>query len=462
MIIAFVGSGGKTSLLKEYAKKYLKQKKTVFVTTSTHMYIEEYTLISDDADEIIERLKKDNFVMAGIKDGCKITALSKETYEKVCRHADVVLIEADGSKQLPLKFPAEGEPVIYDNVDEIIVVAGVFALNKKTKDVCHRLELVKECLKISDDEPVKAWHIQKLLKKGYIETLQNKYPDKKINIHLNNDNSLYQRVVSSLIEADMDVSLIKEEWFTPQPKLIICGGGHVSMELVKMASCLDFSIKVIDDREEFANPKRFPLAQEVICDSFENFGDYVEPDAYYIIVTRGHKDDYLCVKRILEESYQYLGMIGSKRKVAETFQKLKNNGISEEKIDTIHAPIGLDIGAVTPAEIAISILAEVIKEKNKTHTASVSRELLDNKEHGMLCIIIDKHGSSPRGVGSMMFVNDTMTIDSIRGGAVELAAIKEARENNKAMIKEYELNHKDRDKLGMICGGYNKVLFIPV
>ena len=155
-------------------------------------------------------------------------------------------------------------------------------------------------------------------------------------------------------------------------------------------------------------------------------------------------------------------MIGSKGKVQKTFDNLRNAGVSEAEIESIFAPIGLKIHAVTPAEIAVSILAEIIMEKNKKHAASVSRELLNAKEQGVLCIIVEKTGSSPRGVGSMMLVTPEKVYDSIGGGAVEFAAIDDARTCDRVMIKEYHLNSKDEENLGMICGGSNKVLFIPV
>ena len=260
----------------------------------------------------------------------------------------------------------------------------------------------------------------------------------------------------------MDVSLIEEAWFAAQPHMVICGGGHVSRELVKIASCLDFHIKVMDDREEFANRECFPLADEVICDSFENLERYLEPNAYYVVVSREHKDDFTCVKTILNHSYQYLGMIGSKGKVQKNFENLKKDGVSEEQIAAIHAPIGLKIGAVTPAEIAVSILAEIIQEKNQKQKSSVSRELLEVKEIGVICIIIEKTGSSPRGVGSMLFVGESGVIDSIGGGAVEYAAIRQAQTVTEPMIQEYDLSEKDKVELGMICGGRNTVLFIPI
>lgn len=462
MIRAFVGAGGKTSLIKEYAKEYIKQGKKVFVTTSTHMFIEDDTMLSDDGDEIIRELENRHYVMAGIREGEKIKALSKNTYEKVCRFADEVLIEADGSKHLPLKYPNAEEPVIYDNVDEIIIVCGMHSLKKKAAEAIHRFEMAQKCMGIAGDTLIEPVHIQKLIRKGYVEPLREKYPDKNIVIKPYGSSSLYERAVAGLLEADMEVSLIKEEWFKAQTKLVICGAGHISGDLVKMAACLDFYIKVIDDREEFANEERFPKADEVICDSFENLEKYLEPDAYYVVVTRGHKDDFTCVKTIITSDYQYLGMIGSKLKVKKTFEMLCEEGVPKKLIQSIHAPIGLDIKAVTPGEIAVSILAQIILEKNSRHCSSVSKELLEVQEHGILCIIIDKTGSAPRGVGSMMFVNDKTVIDTIGGGAVEFAVIEEARKSPKAMIREYHLNNEKSRELGMICGGTNTVLFIPV
>ncbi len=460
MIRAVVGAGGKTGLIRKMAEDFRKKGKKVFVTTSTHMFIEEDTLLTNDADVIIKELEEKGYAMAGIPKGKKITGLSKETYEKVCEYTDEVLVEADGSRHLPLKFPRADEPVIYENVEEIIIVCGLHALGKQAKEAVHRLELAKDVLEVADDTIITPEHIQNFVRKGYVEKLKEAYPEKNIKIEANHNDSLYQRAAAALLKADMDVSLIKEEWFQTQPKLIICGGGHVAYEVAKMASYLDFYIKVLDDREEFANRERFPEADEVICDSFENLEKYLEPNAYYIVVTRGHRDDHECVKKILQTSYAYLGMIGSKLKVAKTFENMRNEGISEEKIQTIHAPIGLPIGAVTPAEIAVSILAQIIQKKNEKQTASASRELLETKEKGTLCIIIDKHGSSPRGAGSMMFVGENSVIDTIGGGAVEYAVLQEAKKRPSAMVKEYLLENSA--ELGMICGGSNKVLFLPV
>lgn len=189
MIIAFVGAGGKTSLLKETAARYRAMGKRVFVTTTTHMLQEEDTLLTDDAQQILGVLKETGYVMAGIAEGIKIRALSKETYEAVCAHADVVLVEADGSKHMPLKFPNSTEPIIPENADEIQVVCGLHALGQKAKDVCHRLELVKQCLGIGDDTVITPDHIRRLVWEGYLRPLREKYPNKPIRMVPRHDGS---------------------------------------------------------------------------------------------------------------------------------------------------------------------------------------------------------------------------------------------------------------------------------
>ena len=462
MIKAFVGSGGKTTLLKKMSEDFRKEGKTVLVTTTTHMFIEEDTLLTDDAEIIINQLQTTGYAMAGIPEGEKIRALSMETYHKVCSYADVVLVEADGSKHMPLKYPNSTEPVIPENTDEIIVVCGIHAIGKKAKDVCHRLELVKKCLQIEEDTMITVSHIQKLVMDGYVKPLREQYPNSKVSVVPMYDGTLYQRAIASLLHNEWDVIDIQEEWFCSQPNLFICGGGHVAKEIASLASRLDFTVTMIDDRDDLANRERFPMVEKVICDSYDNLPNYLEPDSYYIVVTPDHKADLQCVSAILPTAYRYLGMIGSKRKVAATFEHLRKAGFSEEQIGSIFAPIGLSIGAVTPAEIAVSILAQVIQEKNKTHTASVDRELLAVTENGMLCVITKKTGSAPRGVGSMMFVGKEKTLGSIGGGQPESIIIREARENPILAEREYVLNNGHTNGLDMICGGTIRVLFIPI
>jgi xanthine dehydrogenase accessory factor len=143
--------------------------------------------------------------------------------------------------------------------------------------------------------------------------------------------------------------------------LYIFGGGHVSIALANAASAAGFAIGVIDDRESFANPERFPMAQEIFT-SFEESFEKIKPSAatYMVIVTRGHKDDMHVLRWAVGTSPRYIGMIGSKRKVLSVYRALEKEGIPLEKFASVHAPVGLDIGALTPEEIAISITAELI------------------------------------------------------------------------------------------------------
>ena len=201
MMIAVVGSGGKTTLIKKLAADFRRQGKTVVVTTTTHMAIENHTLLTDDVGTILSALKETGYVMAGVQDGSKIKGLSKETLDAVYSCADVVLVEADGSKRLPLKYPNATEPVIPEYVDEIIVVCGLNAIGHPAKEVCHRLELVKACLDIKDDTIITSEHVQKLITEGYLKPLRAAYPKAKLTVKPRHDGSLYQRAVADLLNS---------------------------------------------------------------------------------------------------------------------------------------------------------------------------------------------------------------------------------------------------------------------
>lgn len=182
MIRAFVGAGGKTTLIHEQAARYRAQGKRVFVTTSTHMFIEPDTVLSDDPEVILAQLNRTGYVMAGIPEGEKIRSLSSETYERVCSYADVVLLEADGSSRKPIKFPNSTEPVLYDNVEEIVVVCGLQAIGKPLIEIAHRPELVKACLGAQDDTIITLEHIAALVREGYLRPLREKY--RKVSVYL--------------------------------------------------------------------------------------------------------------------------------------------------------------------------------------------------------------------------------------------------------------------------------------
>ena len=176
MIRAFVGAGGKTTLIHAQAAAFRAEGKRVFVTTSTHMFLEPDTVLSDDPETILRQLDQTGYVMAGLPAGNKIRPLSPETYRRVCTQADVVLLEADGSNRRPIKFPNSTEPVLYDNVEEVVVVCGLQALGRPLSEAAHRPELVKACLGVPEDTPITLAHIAKLVREGYLRPLRQKFP----------------------------------------------------------------------------------------------------------------------------------------------------------------------------------------------------------------------------------------------------------------------------------------------
>jgi len=147
------------------------------------------------------------------------------------------------------------------------------------------------------------------------------------------------------------------------PTLYIFGGGHISLPIAKIGKLLNFRIAVVDDRAEFANPHRFPEAELILAEDFDRVFATLKIDraGYIVIVTRNHQYDELVLEMALGTQAKYIGMIGSRTKKKTIFSHLLAKGIPQEQLDRVHAPIGLEINAETQEEIAVSILAEVIK-----------------------------------------------------------------------------------------------------
>lgn len=162
---------------------------------------------------------------------------------------------------------------------------------------------------------------------------------------------------------DIDVFI---DVYRSKPKLLIAGGGHVAYAIYKVASLLDFDIIIFEDREEFLNRERFPKAYELVLGKIdEKLEEYnIDANTYVVIATRGHKYDEESLEKVIYSDAKYIGVIGSKTKVATMMNNLKKKNISEESIEKVYSPIGLKISDGTPAEIAISILAEILKVKN--------------------------------------------------------------------------------------------------
>ncbi len=169
----------------------------------------------------------------------------------------------------------------------------------------------------------------------------------------------------------MDVYI---EPIEPSPELFIVGAGHVGFHLARIAQEVGFRVHVADDREKFANAERFPTAAEIIVDDIPSWiaQARIPPHAYVVIVTRGHTNDLEALRALAPRDLRYLGLIGSRAKVARIYDALTADRMPADALKRVHAPIGLDIGAVTPQEIAVSIVAELIAVKHgKTQSPSL-------------------------------------------------------------------------------------------
>jgi xanthine dehydrogenase accessory factor len=153
----------------------------------------------------------------------------------------------------------------------------------------------------------------------------------------------------------------------PPASLYIFGAGHVALNLYRTAKNAGFDVTVVDDRENYANRERFPDAKEIIAEDFEKAMARLRPSetSSIVIVTRGHRDDMRVLRWAVETRARYVGMIGSKRKTITIFRELVKEGIPESLFERVHAPVGLDIGAITPEEIAVAITAELIAVRRR-------------------------------------------------------------------------------------------------
>ena len=259
------------------------------------------------------------------------------------------------------------------------------------------------------------------------------------------------------------------ERITTTPHLILCGAGHVSVYTAMIAKIAGFRVTVIDQRIDFANKERFPDADEIINRPFEDaLRSIHDPNTYFVIVTRGHRDDNICLRTILNLQYTYCGMIGSKSKIKIVFDDLLSSGYSEDQLKSVHSPIGLPIGAQTPEEIAVCIVGEMIQVKNAEKHGSEWDEALCEairtiREPYAMVTLIDKKGSAPRSTGARMIVKrDGTIISSIGGGFGEFEAAGYAKEmlQNGSKARRYlcKMNNRDAADKGMICGGEIDIL----
>lgn len=276
----------------------------------------------------------------------------------------------------------------------------------------------------------------------------------------------YKDINSKGIYSDEEGSAFVER-FGMSPRLIVCGAGTVGQEVIKLGKFLGLAVIVLEDRREFADKAKELGADEVYTMEFdEGLKNLSEKSAdYYVVVTREHKYDKVCLRNILDKNPAYVGMMASKKRATQLKEELKEEGKSEALVSDIHSPIGLNINSETPAEIAVSILAEIIELKNGSNKSGgfnkdILKEILDSpiNEKLILATIVKRTGSAPRDVGTKMLIRENGSIKgSVGGGWIEAEVLNIA----KAMFESgitHRMYETDKDsENAVLCGGYETI-----
>lgn len=285
-------------------------------------------------------------------------------------------------------------------------------------------------------------------------------------------------------------------------KLVIAGAGHIGWNLARMAGLLGFEVTVLDDRPSFANRERFPDADNVIAGDFVETlsGMPIDDHTSIVLVTRGHRHDEACLKAVLRSSAAYIGMIGSRRRVRTVLSRLMSDGFTEAEVARVRAPIGLDIGAESPAEIALSILAEIIavsrgatgrsltdlngrgKQRHPSQLQGTAVRRRGGRHAGCdflpeasealaagrafaLATVVGTRGSTPRKTGARMMITETGELQgTIGGGCGEAEVWQRAMRviaDNAPALMLVDLT-EDAEGEDRICGGTMQVFIEPL
>ena len=257
-------------------------------------------------------------------------------------------------------------------------------------------------------------------------------------------------------------------------RLVVCGAGHVSVPVIQIGGMLDFDVTAIDDRAEFAEKARVAGARLAICAPFEEALDSIAGDdsTAFVIMTRAHAHDVDCLRRILRKPHAYVGMMGSHSRTEAIRRQLLDEGFDVEAVREAHMPIGLPIGSRTPAEIAVSVMAEVVSVMNMMDAGEGFPpgmiEALAAVEGGaapsaVLAMIVEKRGEAPRRPGTKMLVQpDGRFIGTVGGGTAEAMILSAARDMLDEGCRESRLIRVALEKGAMYCGGEIAVFMLPL
>ena len=292
------------------------------------------------------------------------------------------------------------------------------------------------------------------------------------------------RTVAEGKEAALTFTADGEEYlrsFHPPERLILLGCGNIGQELCRYAADLGFTVTAVDERPGFANRTLMPDAAEILCSDF--------PDAirrlqiterdYVCVITRGHRFDADCLREILPGAYpRYLGMIGSKRRVALLMKQLESEGFGPDALKRIHAPIGISINALTVKEIAISIVAELIQcrragldrrsKETRLTAEDIDLRLLEflacDDVPKALLLVYETSGSTPVKSGAMMAVDKVgRTVGTIGGGCGEGAVLKDAYRiigSGTQCTVTVDMSNDIAEEEGMACFACSQIVFI--
>ena len=266
------------------------------------------------------------------------------------------------------------------------------------------------------------------------------------------------------------------ERFGAGPQLVVCGGGHVATAAVQIAKLLGLPVTALEDRREYADALRDAGADRVLCGPFEEELAKIPGSAetYFVVVTRAHACDLDCLKAILQKPAAYVGMMGSRGRAGLVRRQLMEAGVDPARVEQLHAPIGLAIGAKSAQEIALSILAQIVEIKSKHQlTEGFTPEILAALEEcaavgepAVLATIVRRHGSTPRELGAKMLVRaDGSAVGSVGGGVMEyraqlLAGEMLAGREAPTQLARYDLDAMlaSEDAALAACGGSMELL----
>lgn len=268
------------------------------------------------------------------------------------------------------------------------------------------------------------------------------------------------------------------DWLGQENHLVICGGGHVSIPVIEIGRMLGFQVTVLEDRPVFADNARRAGANQVICESFAAGLDQIEGSSstYFVLVTRGHTYDQICLEKIAAKPHAYIGMLGNRKRVQIVKSSVLEHGADPQVIGRVHTPIGLDISAETPAEVGVAIMAEIIQVKNRGirkngYSRDMLHALLKSREEGtvgVMVAIVRKKGSTPREAGTKMLVlPDGRCIGTIGGGCAEAVMMKRAlgllqSGSEQTMMCYVNMAGEESEEEGSCGGGVIYVLLEPV